>query len=104
MSGTTGSSSVTVDGTRLRYVRVGDGPVLLLLHTLRTQLDLFHKVIPELARDFTVYAVDLPGHGYSDIPEGPYDADFFVRHVEGFLEELDLTDTTLSGGLPRGRE
>jgi pimeloyl-ACP methyl ester carboxylesterase len=54
---------VTVDGARLRYVRVGDGPVLLLLHTLRTQLDLFHKVIPELARDFTVYAVDLPGHG-----------------------------------------
>jgi pimeloyl-ACP methyl ester carboxylesterase len=88
---------VTVDGARLRYVRVGDGPVLLLLHTLRTQLDLFHKVIPELARDFTVYAVDLPGHGYSDIPEGPYDADFFVRHVEGFLEELDLTDVTLSG-------
>ena len=88
---------VTVDGVRLRYLKVGEGPVLVLLHTLRTQLDLFHKVIPELAGDFTVYALDYPGHGYSDIPDGPYDADFFVRYVNGFLEELDLTGVILSG-------
>jgi pimeloyl-ACP methyl ester carboxylesterase len=88
---------VGVDGVNLRYLRVGKGPTLVLLHTLRTQLDLFHKVIAELATDFTVYALDLPGHGYSDIPDGPYDADFFVGYVEGFLEELDLTDVTLSG-------
>jgi pimeloyl-ACP methyl ester carboxylesterase len=54
-------------------------------------------VIPELARDFTVYAFDYPGHGYSDIPDGSYDADFFVKYVDGFLEELDLTDVILSG-------
>jgi pimeloyl-ACP methyl ester carboxylesterase len=88
---------VTVLGARLRYVKVGSGPVLVLLHTLRTQLDLFHKVIPELARDHTVYALDLPGHGYSDNPEGAYDANFFVRHVAGFLEALDLTRVTLAG-------
>jgi pimeloyl-ACP methyl ester carboxylesterase len=88
---------VTVDGVKLRYLKVGAGPVLLLLHTLRTQLDLFHKVIPDLARDFTVYALDYPGHGYSDIPDGSYDADFFVKYVNGFLEELDLTGVILSG-------
>ncbi|MCI0707287.1 MAG: alpha/beta hydrolase [Ignavibacteriae bacterium] len=88
---------VTVDGVKLRYLKVGKGPVLLLLHTLRTQLDLFHKVIPELARDFTVYVLDYPGHGYSDIPDGSYDADFFVKYVDGFLDELDLTGVTLSG-------
>jgi len=88
---------VTVDDVRLRYLKVGAGPVLLLLHTLRTQLDLFHKMIPELAKDFTVYALDYPGHGYSDIPDGSYDADFFVKYVNGFLEELDLTGVTLSG-------
>jgi pimeloyl-ACP methyl ester carboxylesterase len=88
---------VTVDGVKLRYLKVGAGPVLLLLHTLRTQLDLFHKVIPELARDFTVYALDYPGHGYSDIPDGSYDADFFVKYVNGFLDELDLTGVNLSG-------
>ena len=88
---------LSVDGVKLRYVKVGEGPALLLLHTLRTQLDLFHKVIPDLAREFTVYALDYPGHGYSDIPDGAYDADFFVKYVSGFLEELDLTSVTLSG-------
>jgi pimeloyl-ACP methyl ester carboxylesterase len=88
---------VTVHGVTLRYVKTGQGPVLVLLHTLRTQLDIFQKVIPELARDFTVYALDFPGHGYSDIPDGPYDANFFVEHVHGFLDELDLTRVTLVG-------
>jgi pimeloyl-ACP methyl ester carboxylesterase len=88
---------VEVDGNRLRFVKSGSGPVLVLLHTLRTQLDLFEKVIPDLSKTFTVYALDLPGHGFSDIPTGKYDATFFVRAVEGFLDKLDLRDVTLAG-------
>jgi pimeloyl-ACP methyl ester carboxylesterase len=86
---------VTVDGYRLRYIRTGRGANLVLLHTLRTQLDLFEKIVSDLARDFTVYALDYPGHGYSD--RGQYNADFFVRSVEGFLETLDLRAVTLCG-------
>ncbi len=44
------------DGTRIRYVRAGSGPNLVLTHTVRTQLDLFQRVIPLLAPHFTVYA------------------------------------------------
>lgn len=86
-----------IGGVRLRYVKVGSGPCLVLLHTLRTQLDLFEKVVPRLTKSFTVYALDYPGHGYSDIPHARYDADFFVRSVEGFLVALDLRDATLCG-------
>jgi pimeloyl-ACP methyl ester carboxylesterase len=88
---------VTVNGIRLRYIQAGEGPALVLLHTLRTQLDLFEKVVPELAQHFTVYAVDYPGHGYSDIPPARYDAAFFADGVEGFLDALDLRDATLAG-------
>ncbi len=87
----------SVNGVRLRYIKTGEGPALVLLHTLRTQLDLFEKVVPELAKSFTVYAVDYPGHGYSDIPAAKYDADYFAETVEGFLEALDLHDVTLAG-------
>lgn len=90
-------SYVMVDGVKIRYIKTGQGPNLVLLHTLRTQLDLFHKVIPELSKDFTVYAPDYPGHGYSDIVKGAYDADFFVKNVEGFLDVLDLKEVTLTG-------
>ena len=88
---------LTVNGNRLRYVRTGQGPTVVLLHTLRTQLDLFEKVVPGLAKHFTVYALDYPGHGYSDIPQVRYDAEFFARSVEGFLDVLDLREATLCG-------
>lgn len=89
--------SVEVDGNRQRYIKTGKGPILVLLHTLRTQLDLFEKVVPELAKHLTVYALDYPGHGYSDIPKARYDAAFFTDAVEGFLAKLDLRDVTLAG-------
>ncbi len=54
---------------KLRYVTAGSGVPIVLLHTLRTQLDMFQKVIPALAERFRVYALDYPGHGYSDIPD-----------------------------------
>jgi len=89
--------TVEVGGNRLRYIKSGKGPVLVLLHTLRTQLDLFEKVVPELSKHFTVYALDYPGHGYSDIPQARYGAAFFTKAVEGFLDKLNLRDVTLAG-------
>ena len=77
---------VKVGGIKLRYIKSGTGPVIVLLHTLRTQLDLYEKLVPELSKHFTVYALDYPGHGYSDIPKARYDADFFVASIEGFFE------------------
>ena len=86
-----------VRGHRLRYIKTGRGPNLVLLHTLRTQLDIFQKVIPTLAQRFTVYALDYPGHGYSDIPKVDYEPKLFVDAVGGFLDDLDIRDATLAG-------
>jgi pimeloyl-ACP methyl ester carboxylesterase len=89
--------TIEIEGNKLRFIKTGSGPTLVLLHTLRTQLDLFAKMVPELAKQFTVYALDYPGHGYSDIPKARYDAAFFAASVEGFLQKLDLRDVTLAG-------
>ena len=88
---------VDADGVRLRYVVTGQGPDLVLLHTLRTQLDMFQKVIPLLAPHFRVYALDLPGHGYSDIPRTEYTADFFVTTVAAALDRLGVRDAVVVG-------
>jgi len=50
---------IKVRDYQLRYISAGTGPTLVLLHTLRTQLDLFEKVVPELSKHFTVYALDF---------------------------------------------
>lgn len=88
---------VDIGGIRLRFIKAGTGPTIVLLHTLRTQLDLFEAVIPDLSQRFTVYAVDYPGHGYSDIPNKTYDAAFFVDTIRDFLKELDLRHVILAG-------
>jgi pimeloyl-ACP methyl ester carboxylesterase len=86
-----------IDGNAIRYIKTGRGPPLVLLHTLRTQLDIFEKLVPLLSKSFTVYALDYPGHGFSDIPKTDYGPELFVKTVEGFLDKLDLKNVTLAG-------
>ena len=86
------------DGSRLRYFTAGSGPALVLMHTIRTQLDYFHRVIPQLWDSFTVYALDLPGMGWSDIvPGARYEEPELRAAVVEFVTGLDLHDVTLAG-------
>jgi len=86
------------DGTRLRYLKTGQGPTLVLLHTLRTQLDFYQRLIPLLKDRFTIYALDFPALGWSDIkPGASYVEPALRKAVVEFIETLDLTDMTLVG-------
>lgn len=86
------------DGTHLRYLKTGRGPALVLLHTLRTQLDYYQRLIPLLADKFTVYAVDFPGLGWSDIkPGASYEEPALRGAMVEFVEALNLEDVTLVG-------
>ena len=87
------------DGTRLRYLKEGSGPtVLIVLHTVRTQLDHFQLVIPKISHAFTVYAIDMPGMGWSDItPGASYTEPTLRRAIVEFVTTLDLNDVTLVG-------
>ena len=84
--------------TTIRNLKTGSGKPLLLMHTIRTQLDYFQEAIPLLAKHFTVYAIDLPGHGYSSIDtQANYDEPYLRNGVISLIEKLDLTDLTLVG-------
>jgi pimeloyl-ACP methyl ester carboxylesterase len=86
------------DGSRLRYYTAGTGPPLVLVHTVRTQLDYFQRVIPLLWDHYTVYALDLPGMGWSDIvPGAKYEEPQLRSAVVEFAHGLDLHDVTLAG-------
>ena len=87
------------DGGRLRYLKTGSGPTtLILVHTVRTQLDHFQLVIPRILDAFTVYAIDLPGMGWSDItPGASYTEPALRRSLVEFVRTLDITDITLAG-------
>lgn len=87
------------DGTRLRYLKAGSGrSALILLHTVRTQLDHFQLVIPQILDAFTLYAIDFPGMGWSDITAGAsYTEPALRRAIVEFVQKLGLKDVTLAG-------
>lgn len=58
------------EGVGLRARVGGAGPPLLLMHGHPQTSAMWHRVAPELARDFTVVAIDLRGYGASDKPAG----------------------------------
>ncbi len=55
-----------IDGLSCRYLRAGSGPALLLVHGLMGYSFSWRHTIPVLAAQATVYAIDLPGTGFSD--------------------------------------
>lgn len=86
------------DGSRVRYYTAGVGPALVLVHTVRTQLDYFQRVIPQLWNSYTIYALDLPGMGWSDIvPGAHYEEPELRAAVVEFVTGLDLHAVTLAG-------
>lgn len=83
---------------RLRYLIGGSGTPLVLLHTVRTQAEHFRHLISLVQQHYTVYALDLPGMGYSQIvPGASYDEPDMRMAVKRLLTQLDLRDVTLLG-------
>src|SRR5215211_9065587 len=83
---------------RLRYLTGGSGAPLVMLHTVRTQAEHFRHVIPLVQHRYTVYALDLPGMGYSQIvPGASYEEPAMRAAVKRLLTQLDLRDVTLLG-------
>jgi pimeloyl-ACP methyl ester carboxylesterase len=83
---------------RLRYLTGGSGAPLVLLHTVRTQAEHFRHLIPLVQQNYTVYALDLPGMGYSQIvPGASYEEPAMRAGVKRLLAQLDLRDVTILG-------
>ncbi len=78
---------ITLDGARMRFLREGAGPPLILLHGLLGYSFSWRYAIPELAQHADVHAVDMLGVGFSDRPQG---LDFCLRaSAERLLSFLD---------------
>src|SRR5579859_1856297 len=82
-----GASFAEVDGVRLRFLDVGQGPAVVLVHGYASSLDTWAGVVPVLARHHRVLAVDLKGFGWSDRPRGDYSPQAQARLVLDVLSQ-----------------
>jgi pimeloyl-ACP methyl ester carboxylesterase len=88
----------TVGEADIRNLRVGRGRPVVLLHTLRTQLDYFGRLLQHLDTGrMEVIAIDLPGHGESSAPPVDYTADYFTDTVAALLDVCEVQDAVVVG-------
>jgi pimeloyl-ACP methyl ester carboxylesterase len=73
---------------RLHAVIGGEGPPLLLIHGWPGSWYYWRLVMPALAREFEVIAVDQRGIGLSDKPEDGYDAGTLADDFVGLMDTL----------------
>jgi pimeloyl-ACP methyl ester carboxylesterase len=87
-----------VNGTELHYVEAGtDGSPVLLVHGFPETWWAFHKLIPLLAANHRVFAVDLRGFGDSDNGSSEYDSVTSAQDLDLLIEELDVGPVHLTG-------
>ncbi|AOE49183.1 pimeloyl-ACP methyl ester esterase BioH [Kangiella sediminilitoris] len=60
---------------------LGKGPDLVLLHGWGLHSGIWELVTEQLAKDFTLHMIDLPGFGRSPLPGGQYDLDLLTEQV-----------------------
>lgn len=87
----------TVHGYRRAFRIAGQGPTLLLIHGIGDNSSTWDGVISELARDYTVIAPDLLGHGLSDKPKADYSVAAFANGMRDLLVVLGHTKVTVVG-------
>jgi pimeloyl-ACP methyl ester carboxylesterase len=85
------------DGARMRYLKAGFGPGLILLHGLMGYSFSWRYVMPALAPYATVYAPDLLGAGFSDRPQIDHSMHATALRVLKFADNLGLKSFDLLG-------
>jgi pimeloyl-ACP methyl ester carboxylesterase len=85
-----------VDGLRVRYVRRGRGPAVVLLHGFGSSIYTWAEVIPAIAEDHDVVALDFPGFGDSDVPPD-LSPSLYPATVLGLMNRLGIARATLVG-------
>jgi pimeloyl-ACP methyl ester carboxylesterase len=88
----------TIFGHQVFYSQEGQGEHILLLHGIGASHYVWRFIVPQLAKDHTVTAVDLLGFGLSDKPNTfKYDLDSQCEVILQLVKELKIEKCTLIG-------
>jgi haloacetate dehalogenase len=98
MSGDRIASDVAaVNGIRLFYRRIGEGPLLLLLHGWPQTGRCWHRIWAPLAAAYTVVVPDLRGYGRSDKPVTGHDKRTRAEDLRQLMHQLGFARATVVG-------
>jgi pimeloyl-ACP methyl ester carboxylesterase len=91
------SDLVAINETRIFFAQFGAGEPVLLLHGGLGSSNYFGHQIPELARHFSVIAMDTRGHGRSPVTSAAFGYRLFAEDVAALLDHLGIARASLVG-------
>lgn len=98
------SRDIKVEGLDIRYLTGGHGTPLVIVHGGSDGASPWTRTLTELARNYTIFAPDMPGWGLSQPLEGDFYIPELVEFIESFarsigLEKFYLVGHSLGGGV-----
>jgi pimeloyl-ACP methyl ester carboxylesterase len=91
------SNEATVNGVRIHYRIAGSGNPLILLHGSPLTSRSWLRLMPALAKTYTVVAPDFRGYGQSDKPETGYEVQTMVEDLRQLLDQLGIKSASVVG-------
>jgi pimeloyl-ACP methyl ester carboxylesterase len=88
---------IALHGRRVIYRVAGDGPPVVLIHGMLNSSSHWQSVAMELARDHTVIAPDLIGHGDSAAPRGDYSLGAHAASIRDLLAAIGVDRASIVG-------
>jgi pimeloyl-ACP methyl ester carboxylesterase len=88
---------IALHGRRVIYRVAGDGPPIVLIHGMLNSSSHWRSVALELARDYTVIAPDLIGHGDSAAPRGDYSLGAHAASIRDLLAAIGIDRASIVG-------
>lgn len=90
---------VDAGGIRTRTLRSGgDGPPVVFLHGTSGHLEAFTRnIVAHTAAGYSVHAIDMLGHGFTDKPPVRYEIPRYVGHLAEYLTACGIDRVNLAG-------
>lgn len=86
-----------INDIRLHYVMGGKGEPIVLLHGFPTTWYEWRRIMPALAKNYTVVAPDTRGLGDSSRPATGYDKRTLAADIHALVQKLDFPQINLVG-------
>ena len=83
--------------TEMSFIDKGKGDPIVLIHGFAGCKDYWKKIIPQLASEHRVIALDLPGHGESGMRQDRYSIEDMASTIKELLDQLGLDQVTMFG-------
>lgn len=78
----------------MAYVDEGEGDPIIFIHGAPESAYIWHNILPFLQPYGCIIAPEHIGHGKSDKPDVKYEFADYIKYLDGFIDELGLTNMT----------